>query len=208
MKLIKVWYPLCSWGCCGTFLQRGSADDFHPTRGSCLSISVCVSPSPNLILFFKEFIFSYGNICMSLCVYVCRCSVYRSQRHRMSWSWSYRQLWAIRCRMFEPNLGPLQEQCILLTTKPFIHLLILTLKAPLWVLHLFIMFLCIFSVLPVYISICVPHTCLVLSKARGNVGSSGTQVKDGYEPPNPGLLQEQQMFLTTELPFQPLHSRF
>lgn len=167
VKLIKVWYSLCSWDCCGNLLQRSSADILHPTHGSCLSISVCVSPSPSFILFLKEFNFSYGSICISVCEFMhAGAGVYRGQRHWISWSWSYSQLWAIQCRAFEPNLGPLQGQYILLTTKLSIQPLILTLKAPLRVLHLFITFLCVFSIFPVYISICVPHTCLVLSKAR------------------------------------------
>ena len=40
------------------------------------------------------------------------------QRHGISWSWSYRQLWGTQVRCWEPNLGPLQERSMRLTSGP------------------------------------------------------------------------------------------
>lgn len=67
---------------------------------------------------------------------------------------------------WEPNMGPLQEEYKLLTTKLFIQLLILLLKLLSEFYIYLLLFECVFGVLPVYLSIWIPHTCLVLSKDR------------------------------------------
>ena len=54
----------------------------------------------------------------SLCVKVyAYASVHRGQRHQISWSWSYRQLWVAKYGCWMPNLGPLQKQYMLLPTE-------------------------------------------------------------------------------------------
>lgn len=173
-------------------------------------LSLYVSlPLPISFFFLKEFNFSYGNICISVCEFMhAGAGVYRGQRHWISWSWSYRQLWAIQCRAFKPNLGPLQGQYILLTTKLSSHSFSLLKLLSEFYIYL-LLFFNVYSAFSLCIYLSVYHTHVwYFQRPEGVVGSSGTQVKDGYEPPNPGLLQEQQMFLTTEPSFQPFHSRF
>jgi len=46
--------------------------------------------------------------------------------------------------------------------------------------------------------------CLVTVELEGDIGSPGTEVVDSCELSNLGPLQEQQMFVTAELSFQPL----
>lgn len=54
----------------------------------------------------------------SACAYVHMCTMPAEAKRgiRCLWRWSYRFLW--RCRCWEQNLGPLQEQCTFSTAKP------------------------------------------------------------------------------------------
>jgi hypothetical protein len=55
-----------------------------------------------------------------LCVGVCMWMRVRTEARIIlcPWSWSYKQLWATWHGCCEPNLGHLEEQCMLLTTEP------------------------------------------------------------------------------------------
>lgn len=49
---------------------------------------------------------------------VCRISVEAGREHQISWSWSYRRLWAVWTVCWEPSLDPLKKQKMLLTGEP------------------------------------------------------------------------------------------
>lgn len=122
-------------------------------------LSLYVSlPLPISFFFLKEFNFSYGNICISVCEFMhAGAGVYRGQRHWISWSWSYRQLWAIQCRAFKPNLGPLQGQYILLTTKLSSHSFSLLKLLSEFYIYLLLFLMCIQHFPSVYIYLCTTH---------------------------------------------------
>lgn len=44
------------------------------------------------------------------------------RRHQIPWNQSYKQLWAIWCVHWELNQGRLQEQQMILTAEPYLHL--------------------------------------------------------------------------------------
>lgn len=58
---------------------------------------------------------------MYICVYACESS-FRvcggAHRVRSPWSWSDRQFWAVWYECLDLNLGPLEEQQVVLNIKP------------------------------------------------------------------------------------------
>lgn len=73
----------------------------------------------SLFFFFVDFILFYVHECF-VCMYLHHLCVYPTEvrrRHHIPWDWSYGYLSAA-CRSWEPNLGSLLQQQVLLTTEP------------------------------------------------------------------------------------------
>jgi hypothetical protein len=65
------------------------------------------------------FIFMSMHMCMYVCGFVHMTVLPAEARrgHRVSWNWSYRQLW-VGCGCWEPSFGFLEEQCAILIAEP------------------------------------------------------------------------------------------
>jgi hypothetical protein len=79
---------------------------------------------------FYQVFFSLKNVLIISCMYTCVCvnlctplvcSAQRGRReHQILWKWSYRD-GVLPCRVWELNVGSLQEQLMLLTTDVASH---------------------------------------------------------------------------------------
>lgn len=71
-------------------------------------------------------------MCALVSVWVCHMGA--AVKYQIPWRWSYRQSWATWCEYWEPNLCPLEEQQVVLTTEPSLRPQGLLLKSK---LHLY-----------------------------------------------------------------------
>lgn len=69
------------------------------------------------------FLFCFFKICFYLCacVYLCGCLPVARRGCWISWSWIYRQFWAVLYGCLETNSSPLHEQQVFLTCWPFLQ---------------------------------------------------------------------------------------
>lgn len=91
------------------------------------SLAATLPPVPQLptqpifLFLLKIYFYLCVRMCLSIFAMLMREPVEARRGHQISKSWSYTRLWATQCRCWEPNPGPLQEQWVPLTPKPFLQ---------------------------------------------------------------------------------------